>query len=67
MDEGQPIGRAEVPILAGDDADALAARVLAVEHLLYPQCLARAAEAVRKLAKGALDGDPASASKLKLP
>lgn len=47
VDEGPPIGRAEVPILPGDDAETLAARVLEAEHGLYPQCLARAAEAVR--------------------
>ena len=33
-------------MLPGDDADSLAARVLEAEHRLYPECLARAAEAV---------------------
>ncbi len=50
VDEGEPIGQAEVPVLPGDDADALAARVLVAEHGLYPQCLAKAAEAVRRSA-----------------
>jgi phosphoribosylglycinamide formyltransferase-1 len=34
------LGRAEVPIEPGDDADSLAARVLPAEHRLYPQVLA---------------------------
>ena len=40
LDGGVVLGQAEVPILAGDDADALAARVLAAEHALYPKTLA---------------------------
>jgi phosphoribosylglycinamide formyltransferase-1 len=47
VDEGEPIGQAEVPVLPGDDPEALATRVLEVEHRLYPRCLALAAEAVR--------------------
>lgn len=39
LDEGPIIGQAAVPVLAGDDPDALAARVLAAEHRLYPACL----------------------------
>lgn len=35
-DEGAVLGQARVPVLHGDDADALAARVLTVEHRLYP-------------------------------
>jgi folate-dependent phosphoribosylglycinamide formyltransferase PurN len=31
-----------VPVLPGDDADGLAARVLSAEHRLYPACLAAA-------------------------
>ncbi|WP_313247663.1 phosphoribosylglycinamide formyltransferase [Stenotrophomonas acidaminiphila] len=34
LDAGAVIAQARVPVLAGDDADALAARVLAVEHPL---------------------------------
>ena len=44
VDEGEPIGRAEVPVLPGDDEHTLAARVLEVEHRLYPLCLAKAAQ-----------------------
>jgi formyltetrahydrofolate-dependent phosphoribosylglycinamide formyltransferase len=40
VDEGPVLGQARVPILAGDDADALAARVLEQEHQLYPMVLA---------------------------
>ena len=41
VDAGPIIAQARVPILAGDDADALAARVLVAEHGLYPQALAQ--------------------------
>jgi phosphoribosylglycinamide formyltransferase 1 len=47
VDEGPVIGQAEVPVLAGDTEDMLAARVLEAEHRLYPQALAKAALAVR--------------------
>ncbi|TPG21549.1 phosphoribosylglycinamide formyltransferase [Sphingomonas koreensis] len=40
LDGGAVLGRAEVPIEPGDDADSLAARVLLAEHRLYPQVLA---------------------------
>jgi formyltetrahydrofolate-dependent phosphoribosylglycinamide formyltransferase len=40
LDGGEVLGRAEVPILAGDTAETLSARVLAEEHRLYPQVLA---------------------------
>jgi phosphoribosylglycinamide formyltransferase-1 len=39
MDEGPILAQAAVPVLAGDTEDALAARVLAQEHLLYPLAL----------------------------
>ena len=39
LDGGEVLAQAEVPIEPGDDADALAARVLAAEHRLYPQAL----------------------------
>ncbi|MEZ2129182.1 MULTISPECIES: phosphoribosylglycinamide formyltransferase [unclassified Sinorhizobium] len=44
MDEGPSIGQAAVPVLAGDTSDSLAARVLTVEHQLYPQSLRLVAE-----------------------
>ncbi|MHA6719300.1 phosphoribosylglycinamide formyltransferase [Sphingomonas sp. RS6] len=40
LDGGAVLGQARVPILAGDTPDALAARVLAEEHRLYPRVLA---------------------------
>ncbi|MFB2562574.1 phosphoribosylglycinamide formyltransferase [Rhizobium sp. IMFF44] len=39
MDEGPVVGQAAVPVLTDDTADNLAARVLTVEHQLYPQSL----------------------------
>lgn len=46
MDEGPILGQAAVPVLSGDTAEMLAARVLAQEHRLYPAVL-----------KAFLDGD----------
>ncbi|HEU0221446.1 MAG TPA: phosphoribosylglycinamide formyltransferase [Paracoccaceae bacterium] len=40
-DAGPILGQAAVPVLPGDAADTLAARVLAMEHRLYPAVLAR--------------------------
>jgi phosphoribosylglycinamide formyltransferase 1 len=39
-------------VLPGDDAASLAARVLAVEHRLYPACLRRVAEGKVRLRDG---------------
>ena len=39
VDGGEIIAQREVAVLPGDDEDALAARVLEQEHLLYPQVL----------------------------
>ena len=36
LDGGPPIVQARVPVLAGDTAQSLAARVIAKEHLIYP-------------------------------
>jgi len=48
MDDGPIIAQAAVPVLPGDTPEALAERVLAAEHKLYPQALALVArEAVR--------------------
>ncbi len=43
MDEGPVIARARVPVLPGDTAETLAARVLIEEHKLYPHALAMVA------------------------
>ncbi|WP_133647673.1 phosphoribosylglycinamide formyltransferase [Paraburkholderia flava] len=51
LDHGPIVAQAAIPVQAGDDAAALAERVLAVEHILYPR-------AVRWFVEGrlALDG-----------
>ncbi|SAL10483.1 phosphoribosylglycinamide formyltransferase [Caballeronia udeis] len=52
LDHGPIVAQAAVPIMAGDDAVALASRVLAVEHVIYPR-------AVRWFVEGrlAIDGE----------
>jgi phosphoribosylglycinamide formyltransferase-1 len=47
LDHGAIVIQAAVPVLAGDDAKALSARVLTAEHRIYPQ-------AVRWFVEGAL-------------
>ena len=54
MDGGPIIAQGAVPVLPGDDADALASRVLAVEHQLYPLALRLVATG-----KARLEGDRA--------
>jgi phosphoribosylglycinamide formyltransferase 1 len=44
-DGGRILGQARVPVLPGDDADSLAARVLEVEHRLLPAAVLAAAAA----------------------
>ena len=50
LDHGPIVAQAAVPVLAGDDAATLAARVLAAEHILYPR-------AVRWFVEGRLTPD----------
>jgi phosphoribosylglycinamide formyltransferase-1 len=52
LDSGPVILQAEVPVLPGDDADTLAARVLAVEHKIYPAALRLVAEGRVKIEGG---------------
>lgn len=40
LDHGPILAQAVVPVLPGDDADTLAARVLSQEHRIYPQAVA---------------------------
>ncbi len=40
LDHGPILAQAVVPVLAGDTADTLAARVLTQEHLIYPRAIA---------------------------
>jgi phosphoribosylglycinamide formyltransferase 1 len=41
LDDGPLLGQARVPVVPGDDAATLAARVLSMEHQLYPVVLRR--------------------------
>jgi phosphoribosylglycinamide formyltransferase-1 len=45
-DHGSIVMQRRIPVLPGDTPDALAARVLEVEHQLYPEALRRFAETV---------------------
>lgn len=45
LDAGPVLGQARVPVLPGDTAESLAARVLVEEHRLYPAVLRQVAEA----------------------
>jgi phosphoribosylglycinamide formyltransferase-1 len=47
LDAGPVLGQARVPVLPGDTSDTLAARVLPMEHRLYPAVLARFAQGDR--------------------
>jgi phosphoribosylglycinamide formyltransferase-1 len=61
LDSGPVIAQARVPILAGDDAESLAARVLRCEHVIYPQAIRWFAEGRLRIEGGRvlLDGRPA--------
>ncbi|TWA74620.1 phosphoribosylglycinamide formyltransferase-1 [Azospirillum brasilense] len=61
MDEGPIIAQAAVPVLPGDDADRLSARVLEAEHRLYPQALRLIADGRARVEDGrvALSGPAA--------
>ncbi len=60
LDSGPLILQARVPVLPGDDADTLAARVLTQEHQIYPQAVRWFAEGRLQLVAGVaqLDGAP---------
>ncbi|NGM45588.1 phosphoribosylglycinamide formyltransferase [Rhodobacter sp. SGA-6-6] len=47
LDAGPILGQARVPVLEGDSEETLAARVLAMEHRLYPAVLRRYAQGDR--------------------
>jgi phosphoribosylglycinamide formyltransferase-1 len=55
VDSGAIVGQAAVPVLAGDDPDSLAARVLAAEHRLYPACLRLVADGKARLVDGKVE------------
>lgn len=52
MDAGPIVVQGAVPVIPGDTPDSLAARILPVEHLVYPQALAMVASG-----KAAMVGD----------
>ena len=60
LDAGAVIAQARVPVQAGDDADALAARVLGVEHrlLLSVLQLAAAGRLAEQAGQASVDGQP---------
>ncbi len=69
MDSGPIIVQAAVPVLAGDDGETLAARVLEAEHVIYPLALGLIAEG-RVRIEGevvAIDGAPAASGFLMNP
>ena len=46
VDAGRVLAQARVPVLPGDSADTLAARVLVEEHRIYPRALAEVASTI---------------------
>jgi phosphoribosylglycinamide formyltransferase-1 len=60
MDSGPIIQQARVPVLAGDTEETLAARVLEVEHRIYPQALQLVAQGRVQVVGDAclIDGKP---------
>jgi phosphoribosylglycinamide formyltransferase-1 len=62
-DEGAIIAQTQVPVLASDTVESLAARVLAAEHELYPRCVYGVATgAITLSTDGRVFGAPAIAS-----
>ena len=61
MDSGPIIAQAAVPVRAGDTEATLAARVLEVEHRIYPEALRSVAEGRVRIVDGRclIDGQPA--------
>jgi phosphoribosylglycinamide formyltransferase 1 len=62
MDAGPIIAQGAVPVLAADTETSLAARVLEVEHRIYPQALRLVAEGRVRIEAGKclIDGKPAA-------
>jgi phosphoribosylglycinamide formyltransferase 1 len=57
MDAGPIILQERLQVLATDDADALAARVLAIEHRIYPEALARVARGEARIDGASVPAD----------
>ncbi len=64
LDGGAIIGQAVVPVLPGDDADALAHRALKLEHVLYPRAVRAVAAGLVKCVDGKTVTDPETALSL---
>ncbi len=64
LDSGAIIGQAVVPVLPGDDPDALAHRGLKLEHILYPRAVHAVATGAVRLADGRAVMDDATALSL---
>ncbi len=62
MDEGPIVAQGAVPVLADDTPDALAARVLTVEHRLYPLALKLLAEGRVRMEAGRAIASPGAAT-----
>jgi phosphoribosylglycinamide formyltransferase-1 len=64
MDAGPIVVQGAVPVLAADTEISLAARVLEVEHRIYPQALRLVAEGRVRIERGQclIDGKPATSS-----
>lgn len=62
LDHGPIIIQAAVPVLPGDTADALAARVLAQEHRIYPQAVCWFAEGKLSITDGRVNVQEAGMS-----
>lgn len=58
MDDGPIIAQAAVPVLVADNEQSLGARVLKVEHKLYPMALALLCEGKARMASGRTVFDP---------
>ena len=58
MDDGPILGQAALATRRGEDAEALGRRVLALEHRLYPACLAGWASGALSLRDGRVSGGP---------
>jgi phosphoribosylglycinamide formyltransferase-1 len=69
MDSGPIIAQGAVPVQDSDDAKSLAARVLAVEHRIYPLALGLVAEGRVRVVDGRclIDGIPAVTGDLLVP
>lgn len=69
MDSGPIIAQGRVPVLPGDAAATLAARVLAVEHRIYPLALKLVAQGRVRVADGrcVIDGALTAEEKILIP